>query len=335
MSSIQNSATTQNINQIDTLFAEFSLHIEKINQQKETDTIPNAKEIQKERTDIPQLPLPKSNLSLNTLVSALGFNERKVACKANLEHIETKAQQQKEINNKQLKDLQSQLDKLEEQKLTNGFKKAFSIIGAILGAISSAITIALGTLTANPLLIGAGVLGMTLAIDSTISLASDGKYSLAAGFAELGKTMGLNKENTQYFSLGLQLILSVINIALSAGAGFASNSSNIANASIEKIAKLIGTTQKVTTISNSLVSTSDGITTILSSVVKYSLEQLKINSKEVETLLQYINEAIETEKDIIKTEIQRINFLYTQLMEIINEKNNTQQAILHSSPNFA
>lgn len=337
MSSIQNSAITQNINQIDALFAEFSTNLEKISQQKETHTIPNAKEIQNERTDIPQLPIPKSNLSLDTLVSALGFNERKVACKANLEHIETKAQQQKEINDKQLKDLQVQLDKLDEQKLINGFKKAFSIIGAILGAVSSALTLVLGALTANPVLVGAGVVGMTLAIDSTVSLTSDGKYSLAVGFAKLGEAMGLSKEDAQYFSLGLQLILSALNIALSAGAGLASNSSSIANAggSIEKIAKLIGTTQKVTTISNALVSTSDGTTNIISSVIKYSLEHLKINNKEVEALLQRINEALQSEKDIIKTEIQRINFLYTQIMEIINQKNNAQQAILHGSPNFA
>ena len=321
----------------DALFAEFKTSFDKITQQKEYKNIPEIKTVTTQSIELPQLPIPVGELSLESIINALGFETRKVACKTSLTSLDAKAQQQKEINEKQLLEIQNQLEKMASQNILDGFKKAFSIIGAIFGALASAVSVIAGTITGNPLLIAAGVIGMTMAIDSTISLASDGKYSLSAGFAKLGETMGLSKENAQYFALGLQLLMTAINICLSFGAGFSNSASNLASTvtNIDKLSKLSSSLQKTTNISNGVLTTAQGSTTIASSVMNYHLEQSKINQKELEAILERIKESIQTEKSFIESEVKRNNTLLSQLTDIIKEKNETQQAILMGNPTYA
>ncbi len=334
MHSIQ-SSSIQNTSSIDALFAEFKTNMEKM-KQKDYKNIPEVKTVQK-RDELPQLPSPSGGLSLESIISALGFETRKVTCKTSLTSLEAKAQQQKEINEKQLLEIQNQLEKMASQNILDGFKKAFSIIGAIFGTLASAISVIAGAVTGNPLLVAAGVIGMTMAIDSTVSLASDGKYSLSAGFAKLGEAMGLSKENSQYFALGLQLLMTAINICLSFGAGFSNSTSSLATTAnnIDKLSKLTNTLQKTSNISNGVLTTAQGSTTIASSVMNYHIDQAKINQKELDAILERIKESIQIEKSFIEAEIKRNNSLFSQLTDIIEEKNKTQQAILMGTPHYA
>ena len=53
------------------------------------------------KSDVPELPQPSHHgLSLETLIDALGFEQRRTNCQAGLTSLEAKAAEQKEINEK-------------------------------------------------------------------------------------------------------------------------------------------------------------------------------------------------------------------------------------------
>lgn len=288
--------------------------------------------------ELPSLPAPPaSSLSLETLINAIGFEQRRTNCKAGLESIEAKAEQQKANNEKQLEEIAKQLDKMAEQKVANIFKKIFGVIGAIIGVVASAVTIAAGAMTGNPLLMVAGAMGAIMAIDSVLSTATDGKISLSAGFTELGKAMGMSDDAASKFALGMQIFMTVATIALSFGAGFASSASSSMNTALNatKTLSMLNKAQQGFNIANGVVSVGQGASTIASTVIQYETDKSKIRQKELEAVLERIRQAIEMEKELLEAEMERSNDLLGKVHDIVQEKNATQTAILTGTPNFA
>ena len=99
--------------------------------------------------ELPTLPAPAGPLSLDTLLTAIGNETRKQACRDGVNSIELKGEQQAEINQKELDELKKQLESLAKKSVADGFLKAFSIIGAIIGAVASVASIAVGAATGN------------------------------------------------------------------------------------------------------------------------------------------------------------------------------------------
>lgn len=324
---------------IEQIFTDTLSQLENIKKTLLTEGLPEAKSSSSGiNSDIPSLPSPSGGaLSLESLISAIGFEQRRTNCKAGIESIEAKAQQQQLANEEQLQEIAKQLDKMDQQKVLNVFKKIFSIIGVIVGAVASAATIAAGAMTGNPLLMAAGAVGMLMCVDSIASMASDGKVSLMSGFAELGKAMGLSEKDAQIFALSMQMIITVAAVALSFGAGFANTASSAATTaqSVSKAANVINTTQKALNITNGVLTTAQGATTIANSVIQYQADQCKITQKELEAILERIRQAIEMEKDMVEAEMQRSNDLLGKVHDIVQDKNATQTAILAGTPNFA
>ena len=164
---------------------------------------------------LPEIPLSSSPLSLDTLINAIGDDVRRQACRDGVSSLELKAEQQAEVNEKELQEIADRLEEMKKKSVLNGFLKAFKIIGAIVGAIASVASIVAGALTANPLLIAAGAVGLVSTVDSVVSLASDGKYSIAAGFTELGKKLGMSDEAAQWFGFGMNMAIMVVSIGVS------------------------------------------------------------------------------------------------------------------------
>lgn len=337
-SPVSNTQLNSSLN-IEQLFSDALSQLESIKETLLEEGIPNTKDTPAaSNSEVPSLPAPSmSSLSLETLLNAIGFEQRRTSCKAGIESIEAKAQQQKLTNEKQLQEMEKQLDKMQEQKVLNVFKKIFGVIGAIVGAIASAATIAAGVLTGNPLLVIAGSIGMIMAIDSAVSTATDGKASLMAGFAKLGEALGMSEETAQKFAMGMQLALTAVSIAISFGAGFASNTSSIVSSAnaISKATNVLTTTQKALNLTSGVITTAQGATTIANAVIQYQVDQSKITQKELEAILERIRQAIEMEKDLVESEMQRSNELLEKVQEIVQDKNSTQQAILTGTPNFA
>ena len=287
---------------------------------------------------IPDLPISSSALSLDTLLNAIGDDVRRQACRDGVASLELKGEQQAEINEKELQEIADRLEEMKKKSVANAFLKAFKIIGAIVGAIASAASIVAGALTGNPLLIAAGVVGMAMTVDSVVSLASDGKYSLAAGFTELGKKMGMSDEAAQWFGFGVNMAFMVGSIAVSFGAGFASSAGSIANVAgqtAQKAAQITSLASKVSNIASGAVSMGSGAATIAGAVFDYNISQSQADSKELEAILERLRQAIQMDRDLVEAEMTRANDLMTQVKEIVGECAETQSAILGVSPTMA
>ncbi len=335
---MSNTINTVNAQMIDELFTLTFNEIEKISKDLSVDLPHATTESTSPSGDLPVLPAPTGRLSLETLLDAIGFENRRIACKNGVENLEAKAEEQKEIGEKELQELQKQLDKMKEQKVLNGFLKAFKVIGVIVGAVASAFSIAAGALTGNPLLIAAGAIGIAMTVDSVVSLASDGKYSLSKGFEELGKAMGMDDDAAQKFAFGMQMLITVASVALSFGAAFAGSGANAAaNAAgnIDKAMKLVNTSQRALNITNGVIATAEGSGQIASSVINYQAEKCNVNKKELEAILERIRNSIEFEKSIVEAEMERSNQLLDKVSDIVQDQNATAQAILTITPNYA
>ena len=287
---------------------------------------------------LPDIPLSSSPLSLDTLLNAIGDDVRRQACRDGVASLELKADQQAEINEKELQEIADRLEEMKKKSVLNGFLKAFKIIGAIVGAIASVASIVAGALTANPLLIAAGAVGLVTTVDSVVSLASDGKYSIAAGFTELGKKLGMSDEAAQWFGFGMNMAIMLVSIGVSLGAGFASSAGSLASVgsqAAQKAAQITSLASKITNIASGVTNTATGAATIAGAVIDYKISSSQADSKELEAILERLREAIQMDRDLVEAEMTRANDLMTQVKEIVGECAETQSAILGASPTMA
>ncbi|NCD25482.1 MAG: type III secretion system protein [Deltaproteobacteria bacterium] len=291
-----------------------------------------------EKLGLPVLSTPVGGMSLDSLMNAIGNEVRRQACKDGVNSLELKAAQQKEVNDKQLEQLAKQLEEMKKKAVLNGFLKAFKIIGMIVGAIASVATIAAGVLTGNPLLVVAGCIGMAMTIDSVLSMATDGKVCMMAGFEKLGKAMGMSDETAKWFAFGMQMAVMVAAIGVSIGAGLASTSASAANITSQAAQKAFDVTvlaQKVLNFTSAGLNVAQGGTTIASAVVDYKVAQTKITAKELEAILERIKEAIEMDRKLVENEMERANDLMAKVTEIVKGCAETQTAILTTTPAMA
>lgn len=312
-----------------------------------------------EQLGLPVLSIPVGSMSLDSLMNAIGNESRRQACKDGVNSLELKAQQQKEVNDKQLEQLAKQLEEMQKKAVLNGFLKAFKIIGMIVGAIASAATIVAGALTGNPLLIAAGCIGMAMTIDTLVSTATDGKVSLMAGFEKLGKAMGMDDETAKWFAFGMQMAIMVVAIGVSLGAGLAGTSSSAAKVgadavkvgaevakagaqtaqvstqAAQKALSVILSAQKILNFTSAGLGVAQGATTVASAVVDYNVAQTKITTKELEAILERLRESIEMDRALVENEMERANDLMAKVTEIIKGCAETQAAILTTTPTMA
>jgi tetratricopeptide (TPR) repeat protein len=141
-------------------------------------------------------------------VKAVGMETRQVATKTGLETLKAKAAEREEANQKKIEETQKQLEKLREQEKLSPFMKALKWIGMALGAIAAVATAAIGAMTANPLLIVGAAIMLTMTVNSIVSEATDGKYSISAGVAELAKQCGASEETAQWIGMGVEIGIS-------------------------------------------------------------------------------------------------------------------------------
>ena len=287
---------------------------------------------------LPVLSAPTSSLSLETLLSAIGDEVRRQSCKSGVESLEIKAEQQKEVNDKELQEIADRLEEMRKKSVLNGFMKVFQVIGMVVGAIASVASIAAGALTGNPLLIAAGVVGMTMTVDSALSMASDGKYSIAAGFTELGKKMGMSDEAAQWFGFGMNMGIMLVSIGVSFGAGFGSSASSAAQLSSEAVKKAVDVTSmaaKISNIASGILTTATGAGTIAGAVFDYNIASSQADSKLHEAILERLRESIEMDRAMVEAEMERASELMSQVRDIVGDCVDTQAAILTGAPSMA
>lgn len=292
---------------------------------------------------IPGLPAPKvGGLSLEVLVQAVGMEERATATKVGLEDIKTKAQERDDANAKRLEEVKKQLDDMRSKSILNGFLKAFKFIGMILGAIAAVAITAIGAVTGNPLLIAAGVIMAAMTINSILSEATDGKVSIAAGVGAIAKACGASDEVAQWIGFGVEIGISLVGCALSLGAGFGAAGAKAVETAAkagevaQKVMQIVDMTAKITTVANAVNTVGTGAAQAADAVYTYKITMSQADQKELEAILERIQQAIANEQEFMEAIMERSQKLIGDVGEIVKNNAETQTAVLTgSAPSMA
>ena len=291
--------------------------------------------------ELPDLPPAMGGLSLDTLLSAIADEERRNGIQSAVDSLETHADAVDAENAKKLEEIKKQLDEMKNQSFWQKFCKVFQIIGMIVGAIASAATIVAGALTANPALIAAGVVGAVMTVDSIMSVASDGKVSIAAGFTALGKACGMSDETAKWFGFGMNMALVVAGIAVSFGAASGTSAASAGTKVIDagaKAAKAVNLMNTVSTFSNygsAATGIGQSIGNAALAVVNYNISKIEAKKVDIDAILENLRNNIKMNEDLIEEEMKAADALMTDVKEIVEDCNQTAAAILTVSPSAA
>ena len=243
---------------------------------------------------------------------------RTQATKDGVASIDAKGKERAEINEKKLEEIMDRLDSMKSKGILDIFKKIFSWVGVILGAIASVATIVAGAATRNPLLRAGG------AINSAVSMATDGKVSISAGIAAGLKALGVPEDIAGYVGMACELAITIVGIGLTMGGSSASAISS-AKQTLSKVAE---TTLKVTNIASSVVQMGSGATNIAGSVYDYKISTSYADTKELEAILERIQQAQDMELDFLKGVMERAEKMLEDVNNIIEGCTESQTAIL-------
>ncbi|MEG2139972.1 MAG: type III secretion system translocon subunit SctE [Bilophila sp.] len=287
---------------------------------------------------LPTLPAPVGGLDLNNLMKALAFETRKQACKDGVNSLENRSKDQEQVGKEQLEELSKQIAAMEKKDFWGGILKIFQWIGTIIGVIASAATLVAGTLSANPALITAGVIGCVMAVESIVSQATDGKVSLLNGFTELFKACGMDEETAKIAGMVVQAVIMVATIAVSVASAVksaAGTATQLSNAVLTKIMDITMKSQRILNFTSAGLGVAQGSLGIANAVFQNEADKAKASSKELEALMEQVRQAFENEQTLLKNEMERVASLMEKTTELVKDCNRTQSNIVSTTPAMA
>jgi hypothetical protein len=283
--------------------------------------------------ELPKLiaPLIAGNISLEELVKAVGMETRQVATKTGLETLKAKAAEREEANQNKIEEIQKQLEKLREQEKLSPFMKAFKWIGMVLGAIAAVAVAAAAVATANPLLIVGAAIMLTMTVNSIVSEATDGKYSIGAGVAELAKQCGASEETAQWIGMGVEIAITIVGAACTLGAGAAGSAAKAAEMA-GKVAQIAARVGQLASIGTGLTAMAQGGLSIANASYEKAIADSRAAQKDMEAILERIMEAQDIETKFLEAVMKRAEELLAAVQEIVQGNTEAQTAILAGQP---
>ena len=280
-------------------------------------------------SDLPKLAAPTAGgLSLETLAQMISNEVRTQATKDGVASIEAKGKERAEINQKKLEEIMDRLESLKSKGILDIFKKIFSWVGVVLGAIASVATIAAGAATGNPLLIAGGAVMLTMSINSILSMATDGKVSIGAGIAAGLEALGVREDIAAYTGMAFELAITLVGVGLTMFGSFGS----AAETARKTLADVADITLKVTNISSSVVQMGSGATGIAGAVYDFRISNSYADTKLLEAVLERLRQALEVEQDFMKGVMERAGKLTEDVNELVEGCNESLTNVLTSAP---
>ncbi|GHT94768.1 type III secretion system protein [Betaproteobacteria bacterium] len=282
---------------------------------------------------LPTLAQPKLippdllGMSLEQIIEAVGIQTRQVLTLTSLQTLEAKAKEREEANKESIKEIQKQLKNLEEKEKLSPFMKAFKWLGMVLGAIASAVTVAVGVATGNPVLVAAGVIMAVMAVNSIVSEATDGKVSISAGIAKLAEKCGASEETAKWIGFAFEMAITVVGVCLSFGAGITASAAKAAEAA-GTVVNILAKASSLTTVASGITSIASGGLTIANAKYDYQITNSKAMQKELEGIMERLRAAIEMETDFLESVMKRAEELLADVKEIVEGNNEAQATIL-------
>ncbi len=275
-----------------------------------------------------------SALSLESLMSALNFNERKQAVRDGLESIEARGKEKAELNQERIQALQENLAK--ENSPAQKFLKAFQIIGVIVSTVASlciagasiASTAVSGGATAA-LVVGSALM-VASSINSLVSIISDGEHSISAAIGKAAEG-SMSPEAAKWLGVAVELSISIAGMVCSLGGSIATGAKEIVTSGT----KLLNTTIKISTLAAAGATMATGGTQIAQAVIDKEIADNQAFMKELEAILLAIQNADDRDLDFVQSQIELSNALLESLNSIVATNNQANTAIMTATPAMA
>ncbi len=293
--------------------------------------------------------LTMGGLSLETLLDAVGFEQRRTETKAGISSLEAHAQERAMANEEKLKSVQEQLEKAKSQGFLDGLLKAFKYIGLALAAVASVAMIAAGAVGvaaggSGVALIAVGVASMALLASSITEEASGGKAGFSPAFI-IGKIMeacGASESAITWTKMAVDLLTSVAIIALSFGTGAAGAAGKTVGTAAKAASKSVETFQKAASITARVATGLGGAntiaqsgTSIASAANQKDISFLQAQQKRLQAILERIAMANDLDIEHLKEMMQRSEQTLQTVSDIVQEGAQTNAAILAGNPAMA
>ena len=296
--------------------------------------------------------LSMGGLSLETLLDAVGFEQRRTECKAGISSLKARAEERAEANAEKIKNIQEELEKSKQGGFLNGLLKAFKVIGMVLGAIGSVAMIAAGAAGlaaggSGAALMAVGLAMLYMTIDSAVQMGTDGKVGIGLGSAvgAIVKAAGGSESAVKWTQFAVDLAAS---IALAVVGGFAAagkiggsavsaaaDATAKATATADKIQKAASITARAATIAGGANTVAQGATSIASAVNEKDISFLQAQQKRLQAILEKIAIANDLDIEHIKEMMQRSEQTLQTVSDIVQEGAQTNTAIVSGSPAMA
>lgn len=292
----------------------------------------------KSSTTVSLSGLTMSGLSLETLLDAVGFEQRRTETKAGMASLEARAQERAMANDEKLKSIQEQLEKAKSQSFLDGLLKAFKYIGMALAAIGSVAMIAAGAVGlaaggSGAALIAVGVASLALLTSSITEEASGGKAGFSPAFI-IGKIMeacGASDTAIQWTKFAVDLATTIVLAACTFGAGAA----GAAGKAAQTIQKAASWTARVATMAGGANTIAQSATTIASASNEKDISFLQAQQKRLQAILERIAMANELDVEHLKQMMQRSEQTLQTVSDIVQESVQANVAILSGNPAMA
>ena len=300
----------------------------------------------KSSTTVSLSGLTMSGLSLETLLDAVGFEQRRTETKAGMASLEARAQERAMANDEKLKSIQEQLEKAKSQSFLDGLLKAFKYIGMALAAIGSVAMIAAGSVGlaaggSGAALIAVGAASLALLTSSIMEEASGGKAGFSLSFIT-GKIMeacGASDTAIQWTKFAVDLATT---IALTFGAGAAGAAGKVAQTATKTVSDTAQTFQKaaswtarVATMAGGANTIAQSATSIASAVNEKDISYLQAQQKHLQAILERIAMANELDLEHLKEVMRRSEQTLQTVSDIVQESVQANVAILSGNPAMA
>ncbi len=268
-----------------------------------------------------------SALGSEAIMSMLGFEERKSAVDSGISSIETHRQERAAVNEERIKNLQEQAEKAEKSANMSGIQKVFSAIKMAFSALAAIGSIVLGAMSGNVLMVMGGVLLALATVDQIASEASDGKVSLAAGFAAAAKATGGNETAASIAGSVVSMLIGLTGALMSAGAG----SQGLTNG-VRQVANLA---KSVSSVVSGLAEIGNGTVNIVKATYDSAITNLQAQALNLDAILMRIQQASDMDTNQLKKIMEKCEAMVEGTKEMLTDCNQTMNTVLGGAPAMA
>ena len=259
-----------------------------------------------------------SNVSImgmdeETVMMMLGTETAEVEKKGAVNAIKNRAKLREAENDKLIKNLKEQAEKLENQSVWDKFCKVFKIVASVVGVVAAVAGAVFSG--GSTLAIAAAIIGGALAAENLISTATDGKIGLGALCTKI-----FGEEAGPWVAMGISLALTVATMGMGIGAA-AKGATEGVNATVKAVR--IGTQ-----IAGGVSNVGAGIAGIGSAVNSYNITQLKVSNKEMEAILAKLRQLSDQDTKHLEEVMETQNELVNGVKDVIESVNAAEQAIV-------